>query len=69
MKWYVRVCFLLSGTFLVFAVFSYLYEASSMNYLQIINYPLRYYTMPLLIVGFLSFFSGIVLQKLSSEAK
>jgi hypothetical protein len=64
MKWYVKVCLLLSGIFLVFAVFSYFYEASSMGFLQIINYPLRSYTMPLSIVGFLFLFSSIVLHKI-----
>ena len=64
MKWDVKVCLLLSGIFLVFAALSYFYEAASMGYLEIINYPLRPYTMPLSILGFLFLFLSIVFYKI-----
>jgi hypothetical protein len=64
MKCYVKVRLLLSGIFLVFAMFSYFHEASSMGFLQIMNYPLRPYTVPLSILGFLFRFSSIVVHKI-----
>lgn len=69
MRRFVKVCFLLSGGFLVVAVFSYFYEAAYIDRLPVINYPLRPYTMPFLILGFLFLFSGIVLHKFLSEDK
>lgn len=65
MKWHVKGCFLLSGILLVFTVFSYFYKATSMDFLQIINYPLRLYTLPLLILGFLILFLSVMLHKIS----
>jgi len=69
MRWQVKVCFLLSGVFLVVAVFSYFYEASSLDFLQVINYPLRPYTIPLSILGLFFLFSSIALHKFCSEGK
>lgn len=69
MRWYVKVCLLLSGVFLVVAVFSYFYEASSLGLLPVINYPLRPYTMPLSILGLVFLFSSIALYKFSSEGR
>jgi hypothetical protein len=49
------------------AAYCYIYEASSYNYLPVINYPLRSYTIPLLAVGAFFLLTAGVLQKISRE--
>jgi hypothetical protein len=46
----------------VVAAYSHLYETSSTGMLPYIDYPLRPYTLPLLILGMISFASGIALM-------
>jgi len=65
----VEVCFLLSGLFLLVSAFSHFYMARSVGLLPVINYSLRPYTVPLMILGFLFLFSGITLHKFFSESK
>ena len=62
MKRMVQVCILLGIGLLVVAAYSHLYETSSTGMLPYIDYPLRPYTLPLLILGMISFVSGIVLM-------
>jgi len=68
MKQAVQVCILLGMALLVIGIYSHLYETSSTGLLPYIDYPLRPYAMPLLILGIISLVSGIVL-KLHGEAK
>jgi len=65
----VEVCFILSGVFLLISVFSHFYMARYVGLLPVINYPLRPYTVPLAILGFLFLFSGILLHRFFSEKK
>jgi len=65
----VEVCFLLSGLFLLVSALSHFYMARYAGLLPVINYPLRPYTMPLMILGFLFLLSGITLHKFFSESK
>jgi hypothetical protein len=57
-----QVCILLGIGLLVVAAYSHLYETSSTGMLPYIDYPLRAYTLPLLILGMISFASGIALM-------
>ena len=47
----------------VVSVYSYFYEASSMGLLPVINYPLRLYAVPLLILGLLFLSLAIAIYK------
>ena len=59
---------LLIGSFLpVIAAYCYIYEESSQNYLPVINYPLRSYALPLLVIGALFLLTAGVLHKASRE--
>lgn len=60
MKRIVQVCVLLGIGLLVIAAYSHLYETSSTGMLPYIDYPLRPYTLPLLILGVISIVSGMV---------
>ena len=62
MKRIVQVCILLGIGLLVVAAYSHLYETSSTEMLPYIDYPLRPYALPLLILGMISLVSGIVLM-------
>jgi hypothetical protein len=62
MKRIVQVCILLGTALLVVAVYSHLYETSSTGMLPYIDYPLRPYTLPLLILGMIFLISGTVLM-------
>jgi hypothetical protein len=53
---------------LVIAAYSHLYETSSTGSLPYIDYPLRPYSLPLLILGVVFLISGLVL-KLRRETK
>ncbi len=62
MKRIVQVCILLGIGLLVVAAYSHLYETSSTGVLPYIDYPLRPYTLPLLILGMIFLVSAIVLM-------
>jgi len=62
MKRSVQVCILLGIGLLVVAAYSHLYETKSTGMLPYIDYPLRPYTLPLLILGMISLVSGTVLM-------
>jgi hypothetical protein len=62
MKRVMQVCILLGIVLLVIAAYFYLYETRSTGMLPYIDYPLRPYTLPLLILGIISIVSGIILK-------
>jgi hypothetical protein len=62
MKRAVQVCILLGMALLVIAAYFYIYETSSTGMLPYMDYPLRPYALPLLILGIISLASGIVLK-------
>jgi hypothetical protein len=62
MKRIVQVCILLGIGLLVVASYSHIYETSSTGMLPYIDYPLRPYALPLLILGMISLVSGIILM-------
>jgi hypothetical protein len=57
-----QVCILLGIGLLAIAAYSHLYETSSTGMLPYIDYPLRPYTLPLLILGIIALVSGTVLM-------
>lgn len=69
MRLSVKICLLIGILLPIAATYCHVYEERSIGLLPVINYPLRLYTMPLLVVGFLLIFSGIVLHKVSSETR
>ncbi len=67
MKSTVKIALLIGLIAPVIAAYCYIYEASSSNYLPVINYPLRPYAIPLLAVGALFLLVAVVLHKTSRE--
>ena len=63
MKQSVKLCVLVSIILFVVSVYCYFYEASSMGFLPVINYPLRLYVVPFLILGLLFLSLAIVIHK------
>jgi hypothetical protein len=61
MKRVVQGCLLLGIALLVIAAYSHLYETRSTGLLPYIDYPLRPYVLPLLILGVAFIISGLVL--------
>lgn len=68
MKRAVQVCILFGIVLLVIAGYFHVYETSSTGLLPYIDYPLRPYALPFLILGIILLASGIVL-KLHRETK
>ena len=62
MKRSVQVCISLGMALLVVAAYFHIYETRSTGMLPYIDYPLRPYAMPLLILGIVCLVSGIVLR-------
>ena len=62
MKRTVQIFILFGIGLLVIAAYSHLYETQSTGMLPYIDYPLRPYTLPLLILGMISLISGVVLM-------
>jgi hypothetical protein len=54
MKKIVQFCLLFAIMFLIVAIYSYVYETSSTGMLPYIDYPLRSYSLPFVIIGFIS---------------
>lgn len=69
MRLRIKICLLLGILTPIIATYCYIYEESSMGLLPVINYPLRLYTLPLLILGITSLVLGIALYKFYSGAK
>ena len=62
MKRAVKVCILLGITLLIIAAYFHIYETTSTGWLPYIDYPLRSYASPLLVLGIISLVLGIILQ-------
>jgi hypothetical protein len=67
MKFAVKITLLIGSILPVIAAYCYIYEASSQVDLPVINYPLRSYAIPLLVVGALFLLTAGVLHKASRE--
>lgn len=67
MKSTVTIVLLIGLVVPVIAAYCYIYEASSYNYLPVINYPLRPYAIPLLAVGALFILVAAMLHKTFRE--
>ena len=63
----VKITLLIGSILPVIAAYCYIYDASSQTYLPVINYPLRSYALPLLVVGALFLLTAGVLHKTSRE--
>jgi len=58
----VVICLVLSAVFLVSAFISHFYEARSMGLLPVMNYPLRPYVLPFVVISLILAATGIFLQ-------
>jgi hypothetical protein len=67
MKSTVKITLLIGSVLPVVAAYCYIYEASSYNYLPVINYPLRPYAIPLLVIGALFLLTAGVLHRTPRE--
>jgi len=67
MKSAVKLALLIGIIAPVIAAYCYIYAASSHNYLPVINYPLRSYATPLLVIGVFFLLTAGVLHKTSRE--
>jgi len=61
-KWFVYVSALIGITLLVAAAYFYIYETRSTGLLPYIDYPLRPYALPVLVLGFALLILGVVVQ-------